>query len=138
MPREPGLGPLAEEARPAPAGEDDDPDAAGGRGGGTPLHRAAQGDHEDITNALALFARERPDMVMSCCDARKNPYFNLVENCTHRNSGIINQDIQCFRVSPGYKIDTSEFYDKIRIQGIDFKGFLHLMDGIIITRFSRL
>lgn len=34
---------------------------------------------EDITNALALFEREGPDMVMSCCEARKNPYFNLVE-----------------------------------------------------------
>lgn len=34
---------------------------------------------EDITNALDLFAREAPDMVMSCCEARKNPYFNLVE-----------------------------------------------------------
>lgn len=33
----------------------------------------------DITNALALYAAERPDMVMSCCEARKNPYFNLVE-----------------------------------------------------------
>lgn len=34
---------------------------------------------EDITNALALFRSEQPDMVMSCCEARKNPYFNLVE-----------------------------------------------------------
>ena len=34
---------------------------------------------EDITNALALFADQHPDMVMSCCEARKNPYFNLVE-----------------------------------------------------------
>lgn len=34
---------------------------------------------EDITAALDLFAREKPDMVMSCCEARKNPYFNLVE-----------------------------------------------------------
>ncbi|WP_232295690.1 acylneuraminate cytidylyltransferase family protein [Pseudorhodobacter aquimaris] len=33
----------------------------------------------DITNALDLFAAENPDMVMSCCEARKNPYFNLVE-----------------------------------------------------------
>ena len=34
---------------------------------------------EDITAALDLFATKRPDMVMSCCEARKNPYFNLVE-----------------------------------------------------------
>lgn len=34
---------------------------------------------EDITAALALYQAERPDMVMSCCEARKNPYFNLVE-----------------------------------------------------------
>ena len=34
---------------------------------------------QDITNAQALFATARPDMVMSCCEARKNPYFNLVE-----------------------------------------------------------
>jgi len=33
----------------------------------------------DITDALALFFDQRPDMVMSCCEARKNPYFNLVE-----------------------------------------------------------
>lgn len=34
---------------------------------------------EDIDRALKLFFAERPDMVMSCCEARKNPYFNLVE-----------------------------------------------------------
>ena len=34
---------------------------------------------DDITRALALFADEKPDMVMSVCEARKNPYFNLVE-----------------------------------------------------------
>lgn len=34
---------------------------------------------EDITGALDLYAREAPDMVMSVCEARKNPYFNLVE-----------------------------------------------------------
>ena len=34
---------------------------------------------EDITGALALYQHEHPDMVMSCCEARKNPYFNLVE-----------------------------------------------------------
>ena len=33
----------------------------------------------DITGALDLFAAKGPDMVMSCCEARKNPYFNLVE-----------------------------------------------------------
>ena len=34
---------------------------------------------EDISGALDLFGRDAPDMVMSCCEARKNPYFNLVE-----------------------------------------------------------
>lgn len=34
---------------------------------------------EDIDDAIDLFELERPDMVMSCCEARKNPYFNLVE-----------------------------------------------------------
>jgi N-acylneuraminate cytidylyltransferase len=34
---------------------------------------------EDITGALGLFQRERPDMVMSCTESRKNPYFNMVE-----------------------------------------------------------
>jgi CMP-N,N'-diacetyllegionaminic acid synthase len=34
---------------------------------------------EDIDGALDLFQSERPDMVMSVCEARKNPYFNLVE-----------------------------------------------------------
>ena len=33
----------------------------------------------DIDAALDLFNSEHPDMVMSCCEARKNPYFNLVE-----------------------------------------------------------
>lgn len=34
---------------------------------------------KDIDNAISLFESKTPDMVMSCCDARKNPYFNLVE-----------------------------------------------------------
>jgi N-acylneuraminate cytidylyltransferase len=34
---------------------------------------------DDITRALALFRDRAPDMVMSVCEARKNPYFNLVE-----------------------------------------------------------
>lgn len=34
---------------------------------------------EDLEGALDLYAREHPDMVMSVCEARKNPYFNLVE-----------------------------------------------------------
>ena len=34
---------------------------------------------QDIDGALDLFLSERPDMVMSVCEARKNPYFNLVE-----------------------------------------------------------
>lgn len=33
----------------------------------------------DITESLALYKNKHPDMVMSCCEARKNPYFNLVE-----------------------------------------------------------
>jgi len=34
---------------------------------------------EDIDGALDLYEIEHPDMVMSVCEARKNPYFNLVE-----------------------------------------------------------
>ncbi|MDP3194843.1 acylneuraminate cytidylyltransferase family protein [Tabrizicola sp.] len=34
---------------------------------------------EDIDGALTLYEIEHPDMVMSVCEARKNPYFNLVE-----------------------------------------------------------
>lgn len=34
---------------------------------------------EDVTGAAKLFETARPDMVMSVCEARKNPYFNLVE-----------------------------------------------------------
>ncbi|SFM70751.1 acylneuraminate cytidylyltransferase family protein [Shimia aestuarii] len=34
---------------------------------------------EDITGALDLFASAAPDMVMSVCESRKNPYFNMVE-----------------------------------------------------------
>ena len=34
---------------------------------------------EDIDGALTRFLCERPDMVMSCTEARKNPYFNLLE-----------------------------------------------------------
>ena len=33
----------------------------------------------DVDEALDQFETERPDMLMSCCAARKNPYFNLVE-----------------------------------------------------------
>lgn len=33
----------------------------------------------DIIGALDLFQEDQPDMVMSVCDANKNPYFNLVE-----------------------------------------------------------
>jgi len=34
---------------------------------------------EDIDAGLDLFAAESPDMVMSCCESRKNPYFNMLE-----------------------------------------------------------
>jgi CMP-N,N'-diacetyllegionaminic acid synthase len=34
---------------------------------------------QDIDAALDLYLTDHPDMVMSCCEARKNPYFNLVE-----------------------------------------------------------
>lgn len=34
---------------------------------------------KDIDGALDLFQTQSPDMVMSCCEARKNPYFNMVE-----------------------------------------------------------
>ena len=34
---------------------------------------------EDVDAGLDLFAKEHPDMVMSCCESRKNPYFNMLE-----------------------------------------------------------
>lgn len=34
---------------------------------------------EDIEGALDLFSSQKPDMVMSVCEANKNPYFNMVE-----------------------------------------------------------
>ena len=34
---------------------------------------------EDIDAGLDLFAAQSPDMVMSCCESRKNPYFNMLE-----------------------------------------------------------
>lgn len=34
---------------------------------------------QDIDAGLDLFARESPDMVMSCVESRKNPYFNILE-----------------------------------------------------------
>ena len=34
---------------------------------------------QDIDGALDVFEADHPDMVMSVCEARKNPYFNLVE-----------------------------------------------------------
>lgn len=34
---------------------------------------------EDIRRAVALFLESRADLVFSVCEARKNPYFNLVE-----------------------------------------------------------
>jgi N-acylneuraminate cytidylyltransferase len=33
----------------------------------------------DIDGALDAFFEKQPDMIMSCTEARKNPYFNLVE-----------------------------------------------------------
>ena len=33
----------------------------------------------DVDAALDQFIAQRPDMLMSCCSARKNPYFNLLE-----------------------------------------------------------
>jgi CMP-N,N'-diacetyllegionaminic acid synthase len=36
-------------------------------------------DAKDIDNAIELFLDEKPDMVMSCCEAKKNPYFNMLE-----------------------------------------------------------
>ncbi|MBB5722652.1 N-acylneuraminate cytidylyltransferase [Loktanella ponticola] len=34
---------------------------------------------EDLDGALALYNSQKPDMVMSCCESRKNPYFNILE-----------------------------------------------------------
>ena len=34
---------------------------------------------QDIEAGLDLFAAEHPDMVMSCVESRKNPYFNILE-----------------------------------------------------------
>lgn len=34
---------------------------------------------QDIDGALDLFEADHPDMVMSVCESRKNPYFNMVE-----------------------------------------------------------
>lgn len=34
---------------------------------------------EDLDGALTLYKTEKPDMVMSCCESRKNPYFNILE-----------------------------------------------------------
>jgi len=36
-------------------------------------------DPSDIDGALDAYFDKRPDMIMSCTEARKNPYFNLVE-----------------------------------------------------------
>lgn len=36
-------------------------------------------DPSDIDGALDAYFEHRPDMIMSCTEARKNPYFNLVE-----------------------------------------------------------
>ena len=36
-------------------------------------------DPSDIDGALDAFFDKKPDMIMSCTEARKNPYFNLVE-----------------------------------------------------------
>tara|TARA_B100002019_G_scaffold276010_1_gene274424 strand:+ start:20436 stop:21122 length:687 start_codon:yes stop_codon:yes gene_type:complete len=36
-------------------------------------------ENNDISNAINDFYKFSPDMVMSCCEARKNPYFNMVE-----------------------------------------------------------
>ena len=33
----------------------------------------------DINNGIKIFNEKRPDLVMSCCEAKKNPYFNMLE-----------------------------------------------------------
>jgi CMP-N,N'-diacetyllegionaminic acid synthase len=33
----------------------------------------------DILEAIEVYKLQKPDMVMSCCHAKKNPYFNIVE-----------------------------------------------------------
>jgi N-acylneuraminate cytidylyltransferase len=38
---------------------------------------------QDITGAIDLFETDTPDMVMSCCVSRKNPYFNMLETDEH-------------------------------------------------------
>ena len=43
--------------------------------------------NSDINNAINLFFKKKPDMVMSCCIAGKNPYFNLVE--FNSNGGLM-------------------------------------------------
>ena len=41
----------------------------------------------DIDKAINLYFQKDPDIVISCCEARKNPYFNLLEL---DNNGYLN------------------------------------------------
>lgn len=34
---------------------------------------------DDLNRAMELYFKIKPDMVMACCEARRNPYFNLLE-----------------------------------------------------------
>lgn len=43
-------------------------------------------DLSDITSAINLFQSTNADLIMSCCQARKNPYFNLLE---YNNDGFL-------------------------------------------------
>ena len=36
-------------------------------------------EDKDITNAINIYIKEEADLVISCANARKNPYFNLLE-----------------------------------------------------------
>ena len=60
-------------------------------------------DVEDITNAINLFNDNDVDVVFSVCEARKNPYFNMVEENDKgflKISKQINPIIKCRQDAP--------------------------------------
>jgi CMP-N,N'-diacetyllegionaminic acid synthase len=61
---------------------------------------------EDITDAFRQFGNEDADILITVCSARKNPYFNMVEQVNGRV-----QKVKQLDKSPVRRQDAPEVYD---------------------------
>lgn len=85
---------------------------------------------QDITGALDLFQAEKPDMVMSCCISRKNPYFNMLE---------IDDDgaLQVSKPLPGHVLSRQAapvVYDHVGLVYVLDPAYLHRAESLFEGR----